>query len=176
MRAGKEYKIQFAGLSIGSHDFEFEIDDSFFETLDYSEVKKGNIHVAIKLLKQSTMLVLEFTLSGTVRLNCDRCGELFDLPVKGENRLIVKLGGSDTSAEDDDIVTVGPTEHEIELSQYIYEYIALSIPIRRIHPDDANGNSGCDPKVIEKLNDFLVDEPEQTSDPRWDQLKNIKLN
>lgn len=178
MRAGKEYKIQFAGLSVGQHDFEFEVGDSFFEDLEYSEIRKGSIHLDLKLLKQSTMLVLEFNLSGTVKVNCDRCGEEFDMPISGQYRLIVKLGGHETGTEDDDIITVSPTEHEIEFSQFLYEYIALSLPIKRVHPDNEDGESTCDPDAMKLLGDLLTEEKEteKESDPRWSQLKNIKLN
>jgi uncharacterized metal-binding protein YceD (DUF177 family) len=115
------------------------------------------------------MMVLEFTISGTVRTTCDRCNEEFDMPLEGEYRLIVKVGGHETGDEDDDIITVAANEHELDLSQYLYEYITLSLPIRRVHPDGT-----CDEEVIKKLNDHLTEGEE--GDPRWDGLKNIKLN
>lgn len=177
MQTRKEYIIQFVGLSVGEHLYEFNITDSFFENLDYSEIKQGNITIDLKLLKQSTMMILEFEISGTVRMNCDRCGEEFDLPINGNHRLVVKVGGNDASGEDDDIITIAANEHELDLSQYMYEYITLSLPSKRVHPDDKKGKNTCDKKILKKLDEFIIeDEKKEESDPRWNDLKNIKLN
>ena len=129
------------------------------------------------LSNKSQMMVLEFEIGGTVKANCDLCTDEFDLPMDGNHKLIVKVGGSDAVDEDDDIITIAANEHELDLSQYIYEYIALSFPIKRVHPDDENGNSTCNKEVIKKLEKFLIEEEEKkNTDPRWSGLKNIKLN
>ncbi len=178
MRTPKEYIIQFVGLSVGEHLYDFNIGDKFFESLDYSEIKQGDIKVKLTLLKQSSMMILHFEISGTVKINCDRCTAEYNLPIEGNYKLIVKVGGSDTGNEDDDIITVAANEHELDLSQYLYEYIALSLPIKRAHPDNEEGETTCDKKMLKKLNDFLIEEEkkEDSSDPRWDDLKNISLN
>jgi uncharacterized protein len=176
MQTRKEYIIQFVGLSMGTHSFEYSISNKFFEDLDYSEIKQGNIQAKLELLKQSNMMILQFEISGTIKLNCDRCTEEFDLPISGNYKLIVKVGGSDTGNEDDDIITVAANEHELDLSQYLYEYIILSVPIKRVHPDDAKGNPTCDKKMLKKLNQFLVEDDKDLLDPRWEELKKIKLN
>ncbi len=172
MSASKEYVIQFAGLSPGEHLFEFDVNDKFFENLDYSEIKQGNIQVKLTLLKQSAMMVLHFDISGTVKSNCDRCAAEFDLPINGNHKLIVKVGGSDDNDEDDDIITIAANEHKLDLTQYLYEYITLSLPIKREHSEE----STCDKEILKKLENFLVEEKEEKIDPRWDGLKNIKLN
>jgi uncharacterized metal-binding protein YceD (DUF177 family) len=177
MQARKEYIIQFVGLSLGEHKFEFEVTDKFFENLEFSEIKQANIHINLNLLKQSQMMVLQFEISGTVKALCDLCASEFDLPISGDHKLIVKVGGSDTGNEDDDIITVAANEHELDLSTYLYEYITLSLPIKRVHPVDKDGNSTCDTETLEKLDKFIVDEPgEEETDPRWNGLKDIKLN
>jgi uncharacterized metal-binding protein YceD (DUF177 family) len=177
MAGGKEYKIQFVGLAAGKHEYDFKVMDSFFEGLEYSEIKKGNIRIDMTLLKQSAMMSLEFKISGTVKVPCDLCTEEFDMPITGDYKLIVKVGGSDTANEDDDIIMIAANEHELDLAQYIYEYIVLSLPIKRVHPDDEDGNSTCDPEMIEKVKKYLTDDPgDDKSDPRWDGLKGIKLN
>jgi uncharacterized metal-binding protein YceD (DUF177 family) len=180
MAGRRDYIIQFAGLSLGKHEYEFKVGDKFFEDLDYSEIKRGDITIKLDLLKQSQMLVLEFNISGTVKAECDLCTGEFDLPIEGQYRLIVKVGGHETGDEDDDIITIAANEHELDLSQYLYEYITLSLPIKRVHPPEAKGKSGCDKEVLKKLENFLVEEDkkeeEQKPDSRWDGLKNIKLN
>jgi uncharacterized protein len=173
MSASKEYIIQFAGLSPGEHLFELNVNDKFFENLDYSEIKQGNILVKLTLLKQSTMMILNFDISGTVNVSCDRCASEFDMPITGNYKLTVKVGGSDVGDEDDDIISIAANEHKLDLTQYLYEYIALSLPIKHEHADE----SMCDKKTLKKLDEFIVDEEkEEPIDPRWDGLKNIKLN
>jgi uncharacterized protein len=177
MQARKEYIIQFVGLSLGEHLYTFNVTDSFFKDFDYSEIEQGNLQVNLSLLKQSTMMVLRFEINGTVKVNCDRCTGELDLPIKENYKLIVKVGGNDSTDEDDDIITIAANEYELDLSQYIYEYIILSIPIKRIHPDDKNGNTTCDKEMLKKLKQFLVEEEgKEPTDPRWDDLKDIKLN
>lgn len=178
MQALKDYIIKFVGLSVGQHEYEFNVNDKFFEHLEYSEIKRGNIQVKIKLLKQAVMMALEFEISGTVKANCDLCTGEFDLPINGNFKLIIKVGGNDTGDEDDDIITIAANEHELDLSQYIYEYIALSLPIKRVHPTNKKGQSTCDKEVLKKLENFIVEDEkeEEAIDPRWEQLKNIKLN
>ena len=177
MQTRKEYVIQFVGLSAGEHLYDFKVSDKFFEDLDYSEIKQGNINVHLNLLKQSTMMVLHFEISGTVKMDCDRCTEEFDLPIEGNYKLIVKVGGHESGDENDDIITIAANEHELDLSQYLYEYITLSLPIKRVHPNDAKGKITCNKKVLKKLEDFLIEEEKkEDTDPRWNDLKNIKLN
>ncbi len=179
MQARKEYVIQFVGLGLGLHEYSFEVKDSFFQDLEYSEIKQAKIEVKLNLLKQSQMMVLEFEIGGTVRTACDLCTVDFDLPITGIHKLIVKVGGSDSGNDDDDIITIAANEHELDVSQYIYEYIALSFPIKRVHPLDKKGKSTCDQETLKKLRDFLLEEEkkeEDSTDPRWSGLKNIKLN
>ena len=173
----KEYSIQFLGLSLGEHPFEFKVNDKFFEHLDYSEIKQGDITVNIALLRQSQMMILQFQISGTVKMICDICATEFDMPITGTNKLIVKLGGPDETTDDDDIITINTNEHQLDLTQYIYEYITLSLPIKREHPLDKKGKPGCDKEMLKKVKKFLIkEEKKDTTDPRWEGLKNIKLN
>ncbi len=177
MQAEKQYIVQFVGLSLGEHKYQFEVNDKFFESLDYSEIKQGNSIVNLNLLKQSSMMILQFEIGGTIKVNCDRCMEEYDLPINGNFKLIVKIGGTPSEEEDDDILTIATNEHELNLSQYIYEYISLSLPIKRVHPDDKNGKSTCNKAALKKLEKFLThEEKQEITDPRWNGLKNIKLN
>lgn len=177
MKAGKDYVIQFASLSLGEHEYQFEIGDKFFENLDYSEIKHGDVTIKLTLQKQSTMMILHSEIKGTVKVNCDVCTAEFDLPIEGNYKLIVKVGGHETGDEDDDIITIAANEHQLDLRQYFYEYITLLVPIRRVHPEDENGESTCDKQTLNKLKNYLTDrEGGDPSDPRWNDLKNIKLN
>ena len=144
MQTRKEYIIQFVGLSLGLHEFKFEVGDSFFKDYDYSEIQEAKVVVNLNLLKQSQMMILEFNIGGTVKAACDICTGEFDLPLEGAYKLVVKVGGSDTGNEDDDIITIAANEHQLDIAQYIYEYTTISLPIKRMHPLDKKGKSACD--------------------------------
>ena len=143
MAGRNEFKIPFSGLALGNHNFEIEINDKFFDTFEYSEIKKGNFQIKIELQKQSTMLVLTFLIQGKVHTNCDRCYKEFDLPINGEYKLIVKFGDTQEDSDNDDIITLSTNETEVVVSQLLYEYIILSLPVRRIHPETNKRLGGC---------------------------------
>lgn len=164
----KTYIISFAGLSVGRHDFEFKVDDSFFEGLDYSEIRKADVDVVLQLQKQSTMLILDFELKGTVNVPCDRCSEMFDQPISSKAQLIVKF--DDEVSDDEDVVTLAHAETEIDVAQYLYEYISLALPYKRVHPNE----SDCNKEVLGKLKKMEAQAEEKT-DTRWDKLKKLKV-
>ena len=167
----KQFVIPFSGLKAGNYTFTFEIDDRFFEHFEYSEIKHGRIHVDVVLERQQRMMVFNFLIAGNVILPCDRCGEIFSQPVDGEEKLIVKFG-PEHEEESEDILVITEAEHELDLSQYIYEYIHLLLPMRKVHGNDENGNSLCNPDVISRI----AEQEEQPGDPRWEALRKLKDN
>lgn len=168
------YTIPLSGLKEGRHTFDFEIDKEFFEQFEESEVKEGRLIANVVMDKRSTHLDLAIMISGEVKICCDRCLELFFHPVVCENRLLVKFGKTIEDI-DPDILSLPVGEHELDLQQHIYEYIHLALPIKRVHPNDKNGKSTCDPEMLKKLEELIIDE-EKEIDPRWDKLKNLMNN
>ena len=168
----KEYHIQFVGLELGNHVFEFEVDDSFFEHFEYSLIQKGNVHVTVNLEKMERMMVFTIALQGDVVVPCDRCTHDVSLPVSDTQQLIVKLG-AEFDEESEDVVIIPETEYKFDLSTYIYEFIHLSLPARLLHPDDEDGNSTCDPDMLRLLEKLT---PTGSVDPRWEALKNLSTD
>jgi uncharacterized protein len=165
------YTIPLSGLKEGRHIIDFEIDKEFFEQFEESEVKEGSLIANIGLDKRSSHSDLAIRISGNVKICCDRCLEMFFHPVECENRLLVKFGKTIEDI-DPDILSLPVGEHELDLQQHIYEFIMLALPIKRVHPNDKNGKSTCDPVMLKKLDELIVDEEPET-DPRWDELKKL---
>ncbi|PLW97485.1 MAG: hypothetical protein C0593_08530 [Marinilabiliales bacterium] len=165
-------EIPFKGLSDGVHEFEYHVSDAFFEAIEYSDVKKGNVSAKISLDKQPGMMQLHFRINGYVTLTCDRCLEDFNFPIDTEDHLIVKIG-PEPGEESEEVIIIADTEYKLQLWHYIYEYISLQVPYRKTHPEDENGNSTCDPEQIKRIEDL---NSENRADPRWDALKNLKLD
>ncbi len=168
------YCIPIGGLKEGIHTFDFIISREFFEQFEESEVREGKLTVKIEADKRSSLLDLVIKIKGTVNIPCDRCLKVFQHPLGCENRLLVKSGRVPDDS-DPDIITVPFDENELDLTQFLYENILLALPIQRVHPDDKNGNSTCDPEMIKKLKEHVINE-EEKNDPRWDDLKKLMNN
>jgi uncharacterized protein len=165
------YTILLSGLKEGHHTIDFEIDKEFFEQFEESEVKEGSLIAIIEMEKRSSHADITIRISGNVKICCDRCLEMFFHPVVCENRLLVKFGKTIEDI-DPDILSLAAGEHELDLKQHIYEFIMLALPIKRVHPDDKDGNSTCNPNMLERLDELIVDE-EPDTDPRWNELKKL---
>ena len=141
--------------------------------MEQSELEDGKVHAGVILEKKAGVLALHFTLRGEVEVQCDRCLETFPTPVESSQTIFVKLGENPGEIEDD-VIMIHKDDHEVEVGQLMYEFMLLSLPYRRIHPDNENGQPGCDPEMIRKLEDHAgsSDEDDET-DPRWDVLKGI---
>jgi uncharacterized metal-binding protein YceD (DUF177 family) len=170
----KEYLIPFIGLKIGKHQFDYQLDNTFFAHFDYDEFNEASIKVSIVLEKKSTMLELNFTHKGTVNVPCDVSGEEFDLVIKGKLNLIVKFGDT-FNDENEELLILPHGEFQVNVAQYIYESIVLSVPLRRIHPGVKDGSLK---EVIEKLESLApkenkINEQKDEIDPRWENLKKL---
>jgi len=177
MRVSNEFLIPFIGLKLGKHQFEYQINKKFFEDFGYDEFESCDIKVNVVLEKKSTMLELHFKHKGTIHVPCDLTNEMFDLPVKGKINLFVQFGEAFNN-DNEELLILPHGEHQVDISQYIYEMIALSIPLKRIHPGVKDGTLKTD--ILDKLDELKVNAKEQKADakqeetdPRWDQLKKL---
>ncbi|WP_257666251.1 YceD family protein [Parapedobacter tibetensis] len=172
----KRYRIPFSGLSLGTHDFEFDIDKAFFDCYEYSIIKNGNLNVLVNLHKQENMMVLRFHITGTTTLTCDVCLSAFEAKTDIEERLIVKFVDEDMAESTEEIIVLAKHEHELDIAGLLYEYINVHIP-HYIKCSEQGDNIKCDETVLAKLNG-LTSKQEETkqTDPRWEALKNIKYN
>jgi len=166
----QNYVIPFSGLKPGAHQYDFEVDDRFFESFEDQEISQGDIHVDLMLEKQERMLVLEFDIKGKVNIMCDRCLDLYDQPVSGKERLIVKFG-EDYHEESEEVIVIPESEHQLDVSHYIYEFIHLLMPLKRVHPNDEEGISSCNLDITGRME---AHENDKSTDPRWDALKNLQ--
>ncbi|WP_418264264.1 YceD family protein [Flavobacterium faecale] len=177
MSKTKDYLIPFVGLKTGKHHFEYQINNAFFEIFDYDEYQNSNITVNVVFEKQSNMLELNFKHKGTINVPCDLTGEDFDLPIKGKMKLIVRFG-EEFNNDNEELLILPFGEFEIDIAQYIYEMIVLSVPQRRVHPGVKDGSLKSE--ALERLNELAIKEKKENKeentediDPRWDKLKKL---
>ena len=168
-----EFLIPFQGLKQGKHEFGYQLGNEFFERFDYQEFESCDVQVKIHLNKTSTMLEFDLSGGGTVRVPCDLTQELYDQPIDSSLSLVVKFG-EEFNDEDDELLILPHGEHQVDLSQYVYEMLVLAVPLKRVHPGVEDGTLESD--ILDKLEEL---EPGETktnddeSDPRWDDLKKL---
>ncbi len=166
-----EYIIPVKGLDVGIHRFQINIGNAFFENMDFADVKKGSLSLDLSVEKESNLMVFDFSFDGTVNLQCDRCLDFYNQKVSGNFRLIFK--NSDHYEEiTDEVINIPAEESRIDISRYVFEFINLMIPIKKVHADDQYGNSTCNPAMLEKLEEYKV----KSNVSHWNALKNIKLD
>lgn len=175
MKALKEYTIQFVGLKEGEHNFDFEIDNTFFQNFEYEEFNKVDVKTNLKLIKKSTLLELYFSIEGFVNVNCDLTNEPYNQQIEDQFKLVVKFG-AEYNDDNEDILIVPHGEYEINVAQYIYELIVLAVPVKRVHPGIEDGTLKSE--ILSKLEELSPNEDSKTKssediDPRWNNLKKL---
>ncbi len=168
----ERFKIDLKALAQDVTPLEWELDDHFFQSLEEAQVQGGSLHVSGSIRKAVGFYELALHTGGTVQVACDRCLDPMDQPVEADLRLIVKLGAENT--EDDDVVTVDETDPVLSLAWFIYESIALAIPIQHVHQ-----LGGCNDAMMRVLTEHSAarssDADAKETDPRWDALLKLKV-
>lgn len=163
------YRVNIVGLSSNVHHFRYEIDDRFFERYGKDLVSEGSFAADVDLAKQETLITANFEIHGDAVLTCDRSLESFSYPIKVRKQVIFKFGEEDEEVTDE-IVIIRRDTAQLELGQYIYEFISLEVPMKKLHPRYAAEEEPEEGKIIYSSSD----EEREDTDPRWDILK--KLN
>jgi uncharacterized metal-binding protein YceD (DUF177 family) len=188
------YKIELKNLALGVHEFEYSLENKFFIDIDGTEVQKGKVKVFLTVKRASMMFEMSFRIEGVVFVPCDRCLDDLDIAIESQNRLVVKFG-KEYAEESDEIVVIPEEEGAINLAWFLYEFVALAVPMKHIHPPGK-----CNKVVSSKLKkhtarhaddeeedddyadadtsdaDEVVDDAAVESDPRWEVLKGIIEN
>ena len=169
----ERFKIDLKGLTQEVTTFEWGLDKAYFDALDETEVESGALHVSLSIRKASGFFELLFHTVGTVDITCDRCLDLMQQPILADNRMVARLGSQ--YSEDDDTVTVDENDGVLDTSWFIYEFIALAIPIKHVHE-----TGKCNPAMTRALEELSADrsgdeESTKAIDPRWETLKKLRV-
>lgn len=173
----RDYSIPFKGLKEGKHEFEFNLNKKFFEEFEGSDIESGNVNIDIQLTKRTQFLEFQIQLGGTVQVQCDRCLESMEQEIKFEGKLYVKFG-EEYEEQSDEIIIIPHEEYQVNLAQYFYDSVYISLPYQRTHPEDEDGNSLCSPEMLKKLEELSASEEPNDDhiDARWNGLKNLLGN
>ncbi|MEZ4771690.1 MAG: DUF177 domain-containing protein [Bacteroidia bacterium] len=152
----RDYSINVARLSNGNHELFFEIGRSFFDQLEYSLIRDGDIALKLEIVRYNTHLDVKFNFSGKMVLECDRCTQPYDHSFAEQYRIIYSFD-KDMNFEGTEVLHVDRMEPELVLVQEIYDFINMSVPIRRVPPKDVHI---CAPEVLA----LLGIDPDEESD------------
>lgn len=157
MKSKTNYKIEYRKLSDGKHNIDLHIDSQMFASVDDGEIYGGDCEVKIALTKGLSTLQLEISIDGSVVVSCDRCLEEITTPIHFDGVLIVRLTNEVQNSEfviDDkaeDTLLLNPMIEELDLKEYLYDSVILSLPLQRVHPENEEGVSGCNPDMLSRF-------------------------
>lgn len=155
MNFRREFEIAFVGLKPGLHEYEFRVDEKFFANYNQEELQNCKAIIKLQLDRKNSFMLLKFDVDGTIKTDCDRCGNSLELRLWEEFNLIVKLVDNpeamNEQEEDPDVYFIGKTESHLHLADWIYEFVNLSIPMQRMCSQEEMGGSQCNQEVLLKL-------------------------
>ena len=167
----ESFKIDLKALPQGTSILEFKLDDSYFKAIDAPDIQRGELSSSLSISRTDDFFELNFHTEGIVHIPCDICLDDMEQSIETDDRLLVRFG--EDYSEDDDLVIVAENEGILDVAWFIYEFIALNIPIKHVH---APGK--CNPAMIEMLQEHSAarsgEEEEETVDPRWAALLKLK--
>lgn len=178
-----KYTVDLKNLSSVVTEFHYHLDDAFFKALEETEVQRGDVSVCLCVKKTIGAFELQFQLEGAVIVLCDRCLDEMEQPISTVDTLFAKFG-PEYAEEGENLVIVPEEEGTVNVAWFMYEFIALAIPLKHVH---ASGK--CNLEMMGKLETMLrteadgddLDLPETIGedhpiDPRWNDLKKILDN
>ena len=149
--------IPLNGLTAGENKFSWQADKEFFESFENTEVLDAHLDTDVKVEKSGRYIGVDCDVRGVLKVECDRCLDELDMPVDVEIRLSVKYGSEESSEEPQqgarEVIFIPETDAEMDMSQIIYDYVCLSLPMQRIHDEGE-----CDPEVMKRYG--APEEPE----------------
>jgi uncharacterized protein len=166
------YSVNIIGLSNKAHTFDFAIGDEFFRQYGTEILQGGDFVAKVVLDKHETFIDADFRITGTARLVCDRCLEPFDEPMKVHRKIMFKYGPEPAELSDE-IIIITRDQDQLELGQYLYEFISLEIPMKKLHPKFRNeeDEDATEGKIVYKSGS---NDDDTDIDPRWEKLKKLK--
>lgn len=181
MGQNRVYEIAFVGLTMGTHAFNYRIEDKFFLDFGPQDFTNCDANIQLSLDKKQGFMQLHFDIGGSIDALCDRCGNPLKVQLWDEFDIVVKLVDNpeemNSQEEDADIYYVDRNESHFSIANWIYEFINLSIPFQKICVEDDKGKSTCNQQVIDQLNHFRSNPSNIPNDNIWkglDQFKDLE--
>ncbi|MFN2438509.1 MAG: DUF177 domain-containing protein [Chitinophagaceae bacterium] len=178
MSSRREFEIAFVGLKPGVHFFQYDVDKKFFEEYGEQDFKNPSAQVKLKLEKNNSFMILRFEIGGKAEITCDRCNNELPFQLFEEFTVTVKLVDDpdlmNDQEEDPDVYYLSRNESHLDVKNWIYEFVNLSIPMQKTCEFENMDGPFCNEKAREILQKISIKE-ESNENPLWQDLKKIKL-
>ena len=176
----RAFDIPFVGLKPGIHDFSYELDDKFFSEKGAEDLKNTSANVKLVLEKNTGFMLLRFEVGGKTDVTCDRCGNSLNMDLWDEFKMLVKLVDDademNVQEEDPDVFYLPKSESHLDVSNWLYEFVMLSIPMQRMCSREEMGGPQCNNEVLEKLKEMEDRTKEDNANTLWKGLDKFKDN
>lgn len=159
MADSKEFIIPIKGMQVGKHYYDFPIEGSFLKEFENSLILDASLNAEVLLEKGSGWINVTCYIDGDVTVECDRCLDDLIIPMDFECTMAVKFARSIEDSDDDEFIVMDPTEGELDLTQFLYDYICINLPLQKVHREGE-----CNPQMISKLNKVSYGAVENKSD------------
>lgn len=175
-KAINKYNIAIQGLADKRHIFEFEGDDRFFASFEQDIIENGSFKAVITLDKSATMLRLQFDIQAAIGLLCDRSLDEYTENITLSEQYLYKFGHKhEVIDESIEIIPFG--ESEINVAQHLFDFIALAVPMKKLHPrfraeEEEENDFGFEENTKNEKDNHTQQETD-SSDPRWAALKSL---
>ena len=146
MSENKDFIIQIKGLQNGEHEYEFPIDGAFFRNFENSQILDADLMADVLLEKGGGWMNIEADITGTVTVECDRCVDDVVLPMDFYCTMTVKFAKDLSDDDGDEFIVMDPTEGELDLTQFLYDYVCLNLPLQKVHEEGE-----CNEQMMQKL-------------------------
>ncbi|MCC7401868.1 MAG: DUF177 domain-containing protein [Chitinophagaceae bacterium] len=177
MNYRREFEIAFVGLKPGVHEFNYEITEKFFEHFQQQDFKNCKANVKLTLDKKSGFMLLKFEIGGSIEVICDRCNNDLPLQLWDEFNITVKMVEEpevmNEEELDPDVYYIGRSESHLDVSNWIYEFINLSIPMHKTCNFENMDGPHCNPAALDMLKKLDANK-ETDSNPIWKGLEKFK--
>ena len=173
------YSIPIQGLVNGIHHFDFQIDRSFFDNFEDSPIEESDIQLSLEFDKRPDLFVMMFKFEGSIKTACDRCLANIDLPIHGEQRLLVKLRVAEEESNDPEVIFIQPDAQKLQVAPFVYEFICLALPLIRVYDCEEDEHPQCDEEMLQYLEQKpkeQLDDDTPTDNPIWEELKKLNKN
>lgn len=152
-------KIDLKELKEGVTTLDFILDDTFFDSIDATEIKCGKVDAALSIRKTENYFQFVANLKGLVVIPCDRCLDDMEQQIETTDEMSV--------VEDD------TEDGVVDISWWLYENMVLNIPIQHVHD-----TGKCNVAMLKVLEEHSATRSsggnENNVNPMWAKLQGLK--
>lgn len=175
----RDFEIAFVGLKPGLHEFNYTIDDKFFEVFQQQDFRNCNANVKLLVDKKHGFMLLKFEIGGSLEVTCDRCNNDLPFELWDEFNITVKIVedpvAMNETEDDPDVYYIGRGEGHIDVANWIYEFINLSIPMQKVCSYEKMDGPYCNKAALDVLKKMEpVDEKKNKENPIWKGLEKFR--